>query len=507
KDSPFDLEAYFDSDYAGASLDRESTTGDKTVYKEWEDRMERATTTASRLEAERDSGNINRTQSMATLNEPLPYGTGLGSGPRSKIAQAKKIANLKKRVKKLEKRRKSRPTGLRRLKKGRMHDADMFGVDDLEGNEVFIDVREKIVKKEVSIADPVTTAGEVVTDASVEDSVAPTTATTADDKGKEKMIKPEKPLKKKDQIALDEEVARRLEVEMKSEMEEEERIAREKDEANRAVIEEQDDVQATIDADRQLAKKFKLKKENSYPLKKDLNFWLSLLNLGEKNVEESLKKIQAEGSSKRARQELEQEKIVPKDDDDVAIEATPLSSKSPTTVDYKIYREGKNSYFKIIRADGNSQNYLSFGTMFKNFNREDLEVLRSIIKKRFKKTEPLDDMDTLLFQTLKTMFEPHVKDIIWKYQQGAIKVNNWKLFDSCGVYCVTTKTMVYYLLVEKMYPFTNSILHQLWGEKMDRSTGPDRKTGPRSKVLYQFGLRSGRSGPVRSYQKPEDYVV
>nr|GEV10412.1 hypothetical protein [Tanacetum cinerariifolium] len=51
--------------------------------------------------------------------------------------------------------------------------------------------------------------------------------------------------------------------------------------------------------------------------------------------------------------------IVPEDDDDdVTIEATPLSSKSPTTVDYKIYKEGKKSYFKIIRADGNSQNDL-----------------------------------------------------------------------------------------------------------------------------------------------------
>nr|GEV79718.1 hypothetical protein [Tanacetum cinerariifolium] len=99
------------------------------------------------------------------------------------------------------------------------------------------------------------------------------------------------------------------------------------------------------------------------------------------NVKESLKKNQAEvteGSSKRARQELNQEsskkqklaeqeqatvddddttklkrclKIVPEDDDDVAIEAKPLSSKSSTIVDYKIYREGKKSYFKIIRAD------------------------------------------------------------------------------------------------------------------------------------------------------------
>nr|GEZ19744.1 hypothetical protein [Tanacetum cinerariifolium] len=247
RDSPLDLEAYSDSDYAKASLDKKSTTGDETVYKEWKDKIKRAVTTASSLEAEHESGNINRTQFMATLNEPLPHVIGSGSGPRrSKDCQAKDIANLKKRVKKLENRRKSRPEGLKRLKKkrsiedinqdaeialvdeahGRMHDAYMFGVDDLEGNEVIVDVREKFVEKEVSTADPVTTAGEVVIAASVEDSAAPTTTTTADvddeltlaktlitikaakpkDKSKAKIIEPEKPLKKKDQIALDEEV-------------------------------------------------------------------------------------------------------------------------------------------------------------------------------------------------------------------------------------------------------------------------------------------------------------
>ncbi|GJT24627.1 hypothetical protein Tco_0894564 [Tanacetum coccineum] len=54
----------------------------ETVTKEWEDKMKRAATNASLLEAEQDSGNINRTQSMTTLNEPLPQGTGSGSGPR-----------------------------------------------------------------------------------------------------------------------------------------------------------------------------------------------------------------------------------------------------------------------------------------------------------------------------------------------------------------------------------------------------------------------------------------
>ncbi|GKA76394.1 hypothetical protein Tco_0782855 [Tanacetum coccineum] len=55
---------------------------DETVIKEWEDRMERAATTASSLEVEHDSGNINRTQSMTTLNESFPQGTDSGSGPR-----------------------------------------------------------------------------------------------------------------------------------------------------------------------------------------------------------------------------------------------------------------------------------------------------------------------------------------------------------------------------------------------------------------------------------------
>ncbi|GJR17809.1 hypothetical protein Tco_0966336 [Tanacetum coccineum] len=56
---------------------------DETVYKEWEDKMERAATTAPSLEADQDIGNINRTQSMATLNESFPQGTDSSSGLNS----------------------------------------------------------------------------------------------------------------------------------------------------------------------------------------------------------------------------------------------------------------------------------------------------------------------------------------------------------------------------------------------------------------------------------------
>nr|GEW47134.1 hypothetical protein [Tanacetum cinerariifolium] len=104
--------------------------------------------------------------------------------------------------------------------------------------------------------------------------------------------------------------------------------------------------------------------------------------------------------------------IVHDDGDEVLIEATPISSRSSTIIDYKIHNEGKKTYFKIIRADGNSQVYQSFEKIFKNFNREDLEVLWDIVKNRFKKEKLVDAMDNLLFKTLKTMFEHHVEDKI-----------------------------------------------------------------------------------------------
>nr|GEX02058.1 hypothetical protein [Tanacetum cinerariifolium] len=51
----------------------------------------------------------------------------------------------------------------------------------------------------------------------------------AKDKGKAKMMEPEKPLKGKEQIMIDEEVARNLEAQMQDELEEEERLARQKE--------------------------------------------------------------------------------------------------------------------------------------------------------------------------------------------------------------------------------------------------------------------------------------
>ncbi|GJW49690.1 retrovirus-related pol polyprotein from transposon TNT 1-94 [Tanacetum coccineum] len=190
----------------------------------------------------------------------------------AKTAQAKEIASLKKRVKQLEKREIKEDASKHGRKIADLDDDDkvtlidetqerndeeMFDVqDDLQGEEVVVE--KEVAEKEVSVADPVTIAGEVVTISSTptttidkltlaqtlikikatkHKAVTTTTTTTtttrfkargvvvqepsefkttsspsqapqlpqAKDKGKAIMVEPEKSLKKKDQIALDEE--------------------------------------------------------------------------------------------------------------------------------------------------------------------------------------------------------------------------------------------------------------------------------------------------------------
>nr|GFA01432.1 hypothetical protein [Tanacetum cinerariifolium] len=63
--------------------------------------------------------------------------------------------------------------------------------------------------------------------------------------------------------------------------------------------------------------------------------------------------------------------------------------------------------------------------------------------------------------------KPTVEDNVWKLQKGPkglARVKNWKLFDSCGVHCVTLDTIQLYLLAEKMYPLTNYTLQQMFNE-------------------------------------------
>ncbi|GJY61907.1 hypothetical protein Tco_0462564 [Tanacetum coccineum] len=171
-----------------------------------------------------------------------------------------------------------------------------------------------------------------------------------------------------------------------------------------------------------------------------------------------------EGSSKRAGEELEQEitkkqkvdedkdttklqslmEVIPYEEE-VAIDAIPLAIKSPSIVGWKIHKEGKKSYYQIIN--------------------EDLEDLYKLVKAKYKSTRPVDDLDLLLWEDLKTMFEPHVEDIVWRNQQD-YKVLEWKLYDSCGVHSLRMQHVYIYMLVEKRYPLTPSTITNMLNKKL-----------------------------------------
>ncbi|GJW94413.1 hypothetical protein Tco_0174085 [Tanacetum coccineum] len=298
------------------SSDPIENVADEAVFKELGNSLVRAATTASNLEAEQDSRNINKTQSKATPNESSSLGTTSGGGPRcqetmgdtiaqtrfksiskhsndlllargntlrsdedrlkldelmalcttlqnrvldlekTKTTQHNEIASLKRRVNKLEKKNRSRSHKLKRLykvgltarvessgdeeslggdasKQGRINaidadedialvnvqnDVEMFNVDTVTGDEVFAE--QEVVAKDVNLTiDEVTLAQALAALKSVKPKV------------KEE---PVKTMKMKDLIRLDEEIAKRLQ----AELDEEERLAREKDEANVALIEE-----------------------------------------------------------------------------------------------------------------------------------------------------------------------------------------------------------------------------------------------------------------------------
>nr|GEV28077.1 transposase, MuDR, MULE transposase domain protein [Tanacetum cinerariifolium] len=320
-------------------------------------------------------------------------------------SQAAEIAKLMKRIKKLEKKRRSRINKSKRLYKERNHEEMLFNVDDdLQGEEVVI---EEVAVKEISTAYPVTTTGEVVTTASIEVTSASAPTTTIDeltmaqtlikikaakrkavtidattvtirpkakgvvieepsettttktittttktitttqisskDKCEGKMVEPEKPLKKKDQIALDQELAFRHLIKEQAELE---RVQIERDaqeEASRAaIIKELDNIQAMIEDVVEGSKKAKADTEQE----------ISTKRAGGELEQEKAKKqridehVEEEKEPKGLNKCLE---IVLEDGDDVSIDATPLSTKSPKIVSSLWFARMREDVTRVYR--------------------------------------------------------------------------------------------------------------------------------------------------------------
>ncbi|GJX45890.1 hypothetical protein Tco_0262566 [Tanacetum coccineum] len=416
---------------------------DKAVNEEMDDSLVRDATTATSIDAEHDSGNIDKTQSKATLNESSSSRTGSGSGPRhqetmgiqllkpglrmclkhpmihcsqkiTKTTQANKIDSLKRRVKRLEKKDRKRTHKLKRLYKvgltARVESSDEEGLGEedpsKQGKRIHdIDADEDItlmllnklllllkrlswlmLLKTVNVAATTVSTASTILVTDVEITLAQALAEL-----KSAKPKADKPMKRLEQMRLDEELAFKLQAE-----EEEERLALPEKKAHKLKKPNiaWDDVQTKRAKEKRNRPPTRaLQRSIMYTYLKNMKGWKpkdlknkSFANIQElfdkamkrvntfvdyktELVEESSKKADAEIaqeiSSKRTGDELEQEsskrqkleedkeseelkqclEIIPDDGDDVTIDATPLSTKSPTIVDYKIYQEGKKCYF------------------------------------------------------------------------------------------------------------------------------------------------------------------
>ncbi|GKE71300.1 hypothetical protein Tco_1529372, partial [Tanacetum coccineum] len=78
-------------------------------------------------------------------------------------------------------------------------------------------------------------------------------------------------------------------------------------------------------------------------------------------------------------------------DDEVEIDVIPLATKPPMIVNYKIDKDGRMGYFKLIRADGSSKRYSSMIKMLQGIDREDLETHWKLVKAKHENTRPEED--------------------------------------------------------------------------------------------------------------------
>nr|GEW19714.1 hypothetical protein [Tanacetum cinerariifolium] len=89
-------------------------------------------------------------------------------------------------------------------------------------------------------------------------------------------------------------------------------------------------------------------------------------------------------------------------------------TNDPKEINWEIHTEGSRTYWKIIRVGGITEAYHSFEDMLKGFDREDLVALWSLVKEKFSTAVPNVNKEKALWVELKRLFEPDADDVLWK---------------------------------------------------------------------------------------------
>nr|GEW41454.1 ribonuclease H-like domain-containing protein [Tanacetum cinerariifolium] len=170
--------------------------------------------------------------------------------------------------------------------------------------------------------------GVVIRDPEEESSAKTPTETTSKDKGKGILVEESKPMKKKQQVELDEANARKLQEEFNQDI----------------------DWETAIDHVKQRAKEEPFIQR--YQIEEEESRAIALINETPAQKATTRRRLNKEAKDvEELKQHLE---IMPDEDEDVFTEATPLARKVPV-VDYQIIHIDNKPRYKIIRADDTHQ--------------------------------------------------------------------------------------------------------------------------------------------------------
>nr|GEW52628.1 retrovirus-related Pol polyprotein from transposon TNT 1-94 [Tanacetum cinerariifolium] len=244
--------------------------------------------------------------------------------------------------------------------------------------------------------------------------------TKSKDKGKRILVEEPKPLKKKQQIEQDVQYARKLHDELNKDIDWDEAIDHVKLKAKEdPAVKRYQAMKRKPQTEAQARKNMMMYLKNVAGFKLDYFNEMSYDDIRpifeakfNSNVDFLLKtKEKMEEEENRALQTINETPA------EKAAKRRKLNEKVPV-VDYEIIEMNNKPYYKIIIADGSHQLYISFLTLLRNFDREDLEALWSLVKERFSTAKPKNFFDDFLLTTLGAMFEkPDTHAQIWKNQR------------------------------------------------------------------------------------------
>nr|GEU75545.1 putative reverse transcriptase domain-containing protein [Tanacetum cinerariifolium] len=233
---------------------------------------------------------------------------------------------------------------------------------------------------------------------------------------------------------------------------ESQRIARVHEEASSFNVDEWEDIQATIEADEELALRIQVEEREKYFEAKKARLLIDLINQRKRYFAQQRTEERRNKPMTQAQQRTYMSNYC---------EATMKRVQNFTPMESDVDR-------KIPKiADESSKRATEEELEQESSKRDDLIKLWDLVKERFGTTDLTDDKEKELWVELKRLFEPDFKDKLWKLQRHMHDLLTWRLYDTCGVHHLSTeKGMDIFMLIEKEYLLSKGIMTMMLVNKL-----------------------------------------